>query len=747
MNCIMAVKGVTIYIHDKLIWHNDQSHMTALNVYSISLQQLNCNIVTQQTIDHLHSFVMGVHLRYFLTTIAVLLPTFVECQQQLPPYTLHNTRPVLKLPRQGGTARGSPFDDLEKIGTELVFKVHSLEIGVSSKLDSIQVTYVLSNRSLYKAPLRGHPLSSPRTITLAPDEYLEKLEGWTDGRHINQLIITTYTPAGKERRAYGPYGSLKSSDTPQRLVLEGHILGIHGSVRKDTLNSIGTYVLAPLKRSQIFGYNGLLDFAEDPDEIFPPALKISKLFVHHGDQIDALWAEYQLLGGGRREGQKRGGDSGTLTTVEFASDEHLIGLQGKTDSSPFGILTQITFLTINQRKEIKFYGPFGKTSEHPFYFYDNIVSITGGQFQSMIEGVQMYTVANDTTVQSQDVSAVVSPTPARTDQALAPNPFLTSRPILKLPRQGKLTGVPFDDLQDSRKPGVLKVHSIEIGSSFRLDSIQVTYLLSDGSLYKAPRHGKGLFETDTITLAADEYLETLEGKTNGKYINELVITTFLTGEKTRRVYGPYGMERQNVAQNFVLEGHMIAIHGSAKGALLNSIGAYVLAPVEASQVIGSVSYGIDFTDDPDQEFPPVVGMGGLSVWHGEQIDALQAEYRLLGGGTREGDKHGVDSGNLTKIVFAPDEVVSGVLGKTYKSSDHPTRFLSQLTILTTSGKGKVRTYGPFGTKDGDSFKFDRSVLSLAGVYRDVVNGIKFFSVVQDCVDLFPWYHPTTNQAM
>ena len=77
------------------------------------------------------------------------------------------------------------------------------------------------------------------------------------------------------------------------------------------------------------------------------------------------------------------------------------------------------------------------------------------------------------------------------------------RPVVRFPAEGGTKGTPFDDLKKISGT-VFSIHSIAITSSDQVDSIQVTYLLKSGSLYKAPKHGGGSNPPFIITLAEVE---------------------------------------------------------------------------------------------------------------------------------------------------------------------------------------------------------------------------------------------------
>ena len=141
-------------------------------------------------------------LKSVLIGVAVLLVAVVESRphfKESPPYSAVRdepvTRPLIKSPIQGGP-NGTAFDDLEDfhLTPSKIVGVRHINISSGDQVDSIQVTYVLSNGSLFQAPRRGNISHPPVNITLDPEEFITKIEGKTNGGLVDQLTITTRGP-------------------------------------------------------------------------------------------------------------------------------------------------------------------------------------------------------------------------------------------------------------------------------------------------------------------------------------------------------------------------------------------------------------------------------------------------------------------------------------------------------------------------------------------------------------------------
>lgn len=263
------------------------------------------------------------------------------------------------------------------------------------------------------------------------------------------------------------------------------------------------------------------------------------------------------------------------------------------------------------------------------------------------------------------------------------------RPVVRFAEKGGPSGQAFDDI-GKIKNSIFNIHAIVIGSGQQVDSIQVTYKLKNGSLLKAPRHGKkGSSPPTKINLAEDEYVSKIEGTTDGNTVNQLTITTKRPNAYIERIRGPFG----TVAgpQNFSLtESFILGFHGRS-GDHLNSIGIYCLAPINESEHCGYSP--IQYRELPDAKFPPVVKISKISLYHGQEVFTLQMEYQLHGGGTRLGQQIGGVSGNLTTIEFGPGEQLVGakglVLNWTYN-------YLAELSFISRKRNQETVVYGPYG---------------------------------------------------
>lgn len=282
-----------------------------------------------------------------------------------------------------------------------------------------------------------------------------------------------------------------------------------------------------------------------------------------------------------------------------------------------------------------------------------------------------------------------------------------TRQLIKSPGHGGTNGVSFDDVMNTTINGVniTRVYSINISFSDRVDAIQVTYLLSNGSLYQTPSRGSNSNPPFHILFDFEEHITKIEGETNGTFINKLTITTAGTDYKHTE-YGPFG---SNGTIPFTLEGYIMGFHGRSDD-VLDNIGVYSLEPLKKSQEYGG-SGGNPFDDRVDGRVPPIIGISRLFIWHHNIVSAIQVEYRQLGDGTLLGDKHGgKNNQNLTTITFDRGEQMKEIRGQIGESP----KFIHQLTFITRKEGGGNAQYGPFGLPGQESFSLVGDIYGLIG---------------------------------
>ena len=97
-----------------------------------------------------------------------------------------------------------------------------------------------------------------------------------------------------------------------------------------------------------------------------------------------------------------------------------------------------------------------------------------------------------------------------------------------------------------------------------------------------------------------------------------------------------------------------------------------------------------------KSYPDIVGIRGLRIRSGNQVDSIQATYLLRYGNTIEGPKHGGYGGSEHSFTLGEGEVLTGMEGKTNGM------LVDQLTFHSNWG----RKYGPYGRTGRTLFKVE-----------------------------------------
>ena len=144
---------------------------------------------------------------------------------------------------------------------------------------------------------------------------------------------------------------------------------------------------------------------------------------------------------------------------------------------------------------------------------------------------------------------------------------LGTRPVLKSQAVGSpnKTYTTFDDLK-LLADSAFTVHSIVIAAFYQVDSLQFTYTLKDGSIYRPPERGEGFTTPYTILLAKDEYIPLIEGTTAIEMTPSARYSSPLANKYKSRVYSPYGAYVGE--QSFTFKGYILGIQGKTGPSLI-----------------------------------------------------------------------------------------------------------------------------------------------------------------------------------
>ena len=113
------------------------------------------------------------------------------------------------------------------------------------------------------------------------------------------------------------------------------------------------------------------------------------------------------------------------------------------------------------------------------------------------------------------------------------------RPVLITDTYGCTQGLVWDDNILSHPPTIVGIHHVNISYENKINSIQVTYLLADGTLYNAPRRGSSIGYSASIALNEDERFIRIEGMQSASGVTQLIfISKNSSGNES--THGPFG---------------------------------------------------------------------------------------------------------------------------------------------------------------------------------------------------------------
>ena len=339
-------------------------------------------------------------------SIALLATGYAQmCIRDPPHFDQVGIRPI-SLPRSYGGYNPfttTSFDDRlgDTVGLNheaLIYGVESMRISCHSMVESIQMTYRLSNGTLYSTPRRGGTKYEQFTINLATNEFIEKVEGRTDGTSINQMTIHVRNPVTYRRRIYGPFGK----NGQKIFSMEGYFVGFSGLYNEDHIVNVGSYLVTPVMQTAYFGGNGSYSnpgviFDDHPDTLSSaPVAKLTKIHVYSDATVYAILAEYLLFDGRTVSGQYRGDKfRGHVSTITFDETEELTGVEGalSDDGNHIDRITFVTWKLGGKYGTIAKYGPYGNTNRTRLFATRGyrIIGLSGNVGDSQ-NGLSMYYV-------------------------------------------------------------------------------------------------------------------------------------------------------------------------------------------------------------------------------------------------------------------------------------------------------------------------------------------------------------------
>ena len=272
-----------------------------------------------------------------------------------------------------------------------------------------------------------------------------------------------------------------------------------------------------------------------------------------------------------------------------------------------------------------------------------------------------------------------------------------SRPTEATYIVGSEKGLAWDDIMPCYEPAITEIRKINISYDSQVNSIQVTYLLADGTLYTAPRHGSYGGSTSSFVLAKDERIVLVVAATNGSVITSLKFKSE-NSNGFEEQHGPFG---EVTLETIEVVGYILGFKGHSSS-VLHGIAVYFLPPLIPYDWGNCTNSSYD--DKVDTIIPPVVAINSIVIHHGSLIDSIQANYTLLGGSFHEGTHIGRPGGETSTVTLIDNEIINQMNGSFFEV------FLGQLSFHSTF----QGTHGPYGSEMENSFDVSGNILGFFG---------------------------------
>lgn len=309
---------------------------------------------------------------------------------------------------------------------------------------------------------------------------------------------------------------------------------------------------------------------------------------------------------------------------------------------------------------------------------------------------------------------------------------------------GSYDGIGFDDGVEAMNSIIVGIHSLVVFHDTYVESLQATYVLSNGSTYTAPSHGKKNEQAQKTVIKFSK-LETIVGvsassSTSMAGLYELVIVT--QGEDdTLKKYGPFGRGEPN--NGFIpirFSGNVLSFIGSYSEEHINAIGFNYtdVSPVILMSELFSGKGGSMFDNDIITHLPRIVGIKSIELGYNyHHLVYIQPTYHLEDGSTFVAAKQG---GRFTSQVFTKhlefetDECIIAISGSKYfdRNLMSPSAVIGHLSLTTQKKDGTISEYGPYGEggKYYDAFTVTGKIMGFFGEIGWFVDGLGMYYSLQ-----------------
>jgi hypothetical protein len=267
-----------------------------------------------------------------------------------------------------------------------------------------------------------------------------------------------------------------------------------------------------LNATQVYGGPGGNAFSDFQP---PTGARVAEVRVRSGNMVDSVQMVYALADNSTVVGPRHGGSGGNNNSFRLDGDEYIIGLAGR-----YGDYLDALRIITNKRTSPTYGGRGGRTDFRVDVPSWNMALGFAGRAGQYVDALGLVYAAIYSQ-QNRYLAGTISARPGRLQQTAI---------------VGGNGGSAFADQNVTTGA---RISEIRIRSGERVDSLQVVYMLSNGTLQEGPRHGGTGGNAFVFTFDPDEYLVGISGRT-GQMVDSIRI---ITNKRTSLTFGGRGGDR------------------------------------------------------------------------------------------------------------------------------------------------------------------------------------------------------------
>jgi len=247
----------------------------------------------------------------------------------------------------------------------------------------------------------------------------------------------------------------------------------------------------------------------------PTGARVAEVRVRSGNMVDSVQMVYALADNRIVVGPRHGGPGGNSNSFLLDPDEYITGLSGR-----YGDYLDALRIITNKRTSPTYGGRGGRIDFRVDVPSWNMAIGFAGRAGQYVDALGLVYAS----IYSQQNRYLAGTIPARPGR------------LLQTAIAGGNGGNAFADRNVATGA---RISEIRIRSGERVDSLQVVYMLSNGTLQEEPRHGGTGGNAFVFTFDPDEYLVGIAGRA-GQMVDSIRI---ITNKRTSLTFGGRGGDR------------------------------------------------------------------------------------------------------------------------------------------------------------------------------------------------------------